>query len=401
MGFWNRQRLAIASSVALIAVFLAGYFLAFRSPAPHGPLSLTPSRSPSSPGAQATNAKTSTPVATPGSTPTPPGAPSVRTGFITRVGTRLFLNGQPYHFLGFNIYNANSRAGSTCWYTLNDGSGLDRALTDASGENAFRADFYQGLAMRNGVRDWSAFDKTLAVAAAHHMKVVASLSGEGGSCKDYPVDTHKLESWYQSGYTHPEATGESYRNWVRDVVSRYKDNPAILMWQMMGEAEDPVQWSPKVCSATANGTLKAWASDMAAMMKSIDRNHLVTVGTIGSGQCGASGSAYVGLYSSPNIDVCDREDYGHPSQAMPGDQWNGMLVRIQECAAMNKPLFVAETGIQRSDPNRRAEWDAKFAAQLGAGVVGEFIWDFSLGSISDGYEVLPGDPPMTLLAKYQ
>jgi mannan endo-1,4-beta-mannosidase len=336
----------------------------------------------------------------------PPAVIPLSSTFVTRRGNRLYLSSLPYRFAGLNIYNANSRNVSTCWYTLNEGDGLSQTLDQLRGQNVFRADFYQGLALTNGQRDWSAFDKTLAVAAAHNMKVAASLSGEGGTCKDYPADTHKLEPWYQQGYTQPEASGVSYHDWVKEIVTRYKDNPTILLWQPMGEAEDPVDWGPThTCSSTANQTLKSWADNVTGLIKSIDHNHLTTVGTIGSGQCGASGTAYINLYAGANIDLCEREDYGHAGAAMPGDQWNGMQARINQCDVMGKPLFVAETGIKPSEaggtlPGRAAAFAAKLHEQFAAGIVGEFAWDWRDaphgGSSLTGYEIGPGDPALSI-----
>lgn len=371
------------------------------TPSPTAVPSVRPTTTPT-PTPVATPVSTSTPVPSVAATPSPSGAPLPRgsSGFVGSVGTQLFLDGAPYRFTGLSIYNANSRSVSSCWYYLNQGTALDATLAAIGpGQEAFRAWFYQGLALTNGARDWSAFDKTLAVAAAHNMKVIASLSGEGGDCKDYPIDRHKYESWYASGYRSPEASGVGYRAWVAEVVARYRNNPTILAWQMMGEAEDPIDVSG-ACSSTANQTMKTWADDVSAVIKSHDPNHLVTIGVIGSGQCGASGTAYVNLHTSPNIDLCTHEDYGNPTVPMPGDQWNGLLVRIQQCAVLGKPLFVSESGISRSDPNRLVEWDAKFRTQFAAGVAGELIWDWSTGEISDGYEVLPGEPVLQLLTKY-
>jgi mannan endo-1,4-beta-mannosidase len=372
-------------------------------------VSSTPTPTPT-PTPKPTTAPTVPPTPTPAPTvaPTPTAAPTVAptppptappSGFVRASGTSLTLNGAPYRFTGFSIYNANSRW--NCWYPLgyNDNALSDTLSTIGPGLDAFRAWFYTGLAGTPTARDWAAFDHTLAVARAHGVKVIASLSGEGGDCRDYPVDVHKYEAWYAGAYRQPEADGESYLDWVREVVSRYKDDPTILAWQMMGEAEDPVD-ATGYCSSTANQTMKTWADTTAGVIKSIDANHLVTVGVIGSGQCGASGTAFQNLNAGPNIDLCTREDYGSPTSAMPGDQWNGMQVRIDECHALGKPLFVSESGIARTDSNRAAEWDAKFAAQFNAGVVGEMIWDWSNASISDGYEVLPGDPALSLLAKY-
>src|SRR5687767_3003675 len=93
-------------------------------------------------------------------TPTPP-PPPPPTGFVTRSGTQLLVDGAPYRFSGLNIYHANGR--NDCWQPPlgnNDGA-LAAELALVPG-NDFRAWFFQGLATRNGVRDWSAFDHTLA-----------------------------------------------------------------------------------------------------------------------------------------------------------------------------------------------------------------------------------------------
>ena len=49
-------------------------------------------------------------------------------------------------------------------------------------------------------------------------------------------------------------------------------------------------------------------------IKSIDPNHLVSLGTIGSGQCGTSGDYYKQLHAIPTIDLCEVHDY---------DPWSG------------------------------------------------------------------------------
>ena len=353
----------------------------------------TPSATPV---ATSTAAATASAQPTVGATPAPP--PTV-SGIVQKQGATFVLNGSPFVFTGFSIYNANSRFVSTCWDTLNEGTSLSDSLSLLGGQEVFRAWFYQGLALTNGVRDWSAFDKTLAVAAAHNMRVLLSLSGEGGDCKDFPVDSHKYEAWYLNGYNQPETSGVSYLQWIQEVGARYRNNPAVFGYQLMGEAEDPIDASG-TCSSTSVATLKAWADASAAAIKAVDPTHLVTVGVIGTGQCGASGTAYQGLHSGPNIDFCTVEDYGSPAVALPGDQWNGMLTRIAECNAMGKPLVVSESGIGRTDPNRAAEWDIKMAAQFGAGVRGFLIWDWSPRWVSDGYEVMPGDPTLGLLQKY-
>jgi mannan endo-1,4-beta-mannosidase len=325
--------------------------------------------------------------------------PSVPAGFVTRRGTQLLLNGQPYRFSGLNIYNATNTG--SCWYVMGSGARLDQALTAiGSGQRVFRAWFFQTMATTNGQRDWSAFDHTLAVARAHGERVIVTLANQWGDCE---AANNKNESWYQRGYRTTVDPGmlRSYRAWVAEAVSRYRTNPTIMAWQLINEAEDAITIGG-VCSATAGRSLRGFAQDMANVVKGIDRYHLLSLGTIGN-HCGTIGADYPYVHSVPGIDLCEYHDYAGPSVALPG----ALQTRINQCRALNKPLFVGETGIQvqqaGSLSSRAAAFKAKFAAQFRAGVVGELVWDWRDGDQDaySGYELGPGDPALGLFGLYR
>jgi endo-1,4-beta-mannosidase len=325
------------------------------------------------------------------------------------------LEGKPYRFGGLNIYNANSR--DNCWYTMGSGPDLDTSMTQA-GPNAMviRAWFFQSLATVNGRRDWSAFDHTMAVAKAHGIRVVATLGNQWGDCEQgSPV--YKTEAWYATGYRTTVETSmpATYRDWIAEVAARYRDDPNLLAWQLINEAEDLVA-KGGACTPTANATLTSFAVDTSSLLKSVDQNHLVSLGTIGSGQCGANGSAtaYQTLHSVATIDLCEYHDYGAPNSPIPGDRWNGLQARLNDCASIGKPLFVGESGIATTQVGslaaRAAAFASKFKAQFAAGVVGELVWDWRTTSRGgsapnapatpgngDGYEVGPGDPALDAL----
>ena len=354
-------------------------------------------------------APTATPVPTATAAPSataPP--PTNASGFVVRCGISLCLDGRAYRFTGLNIYNANSR--NNCWYTLGSGGGLDSSLSEiGTGQEAFRAWFFQRLAITNGVRDWSAFDHTLAVAAAHGQRIVVTLTNQWGDCENVtgsPV--YKYESWYQSGYRSSVDAGmtTTYREFVREVVTRYRDNPTILAWQMIneGEARTAGTWS---CSSTAKANVHNWAVDISALIKSLDSNHLVSLGTIGSGQCGTStGTAYEDLHALPTIDLCEYHDYDSPTALMPGDQWNGLATRLSQCHARGKPMFIGEVGIKTNDvmtPSMRAAYmNAKWSKQFETGIVGVLPWEWATGgqNSGDGYSIGPNDPILALLSAY-
>jgi mannan endo-1,4-beta-mannosidase len=322
--------------------------------------------------------------------------------FVTREGTTLLLGGSPFQFTGINIYNANSDG--WCGARLADGPGLDRALVEIGHRNeVVRAWFFQTLATDKTPgreRNWAAFDHTLQAAAAHGMKVIATLTDQWGECgTDTPGNGYKEASWYVDGYRQPQpGLPVSYRDWVAEVVTRYADDPRIAFWQLINEAE--VTPCPPG-DLTPFETLRDWASDVSGLIKSIDPNHLVSLGTIGSGQCGADGPRYQELHAIPTIDLCEFHDYGAPNDGIPGDEFNGMQVRIDQCNALNKPLFVGEAGIKPTEVggtliDRANAFAAKRDAQFGAGVQGFLAWAWSPqdvpASTLDNYDIGPGDP---------
>jgi hypothetical protein len=198
----------------------------------------------------------------------------------------------------------------------------------------------------------------------------------------------------------------SYRDWVREVVTRYRDNPTVLAWQMINEGEARVSIGG-ACSSTAEASVHAWAVDVSGLIKSIDSNHLVSLGTMGNGQCGTStGTSYEDLHAISTIDLCEYHDYDSPSSPMPGDQWNGLATRLSQCQARGKPMFVGEIAIKSADVSslsaRASDFAAKFSAQFGAGVVGELPWEWAVSGqdTGDGYSIYSNDPMLPLLNAY-
>ena len=220
----------------------------------------------------------------PTATPTP--APQQVSGFVGTSGTRLTLNGSTYRFTGLDVYNANSRW--NCSYDMVRNDALDRALQDMGpGNEAIRAWFFQRLATTNGQRDWTAFDHTLSVAKAHGVRVIVTLADHWGACEDTGI---KTEGWYASGYRTTVSDVVTYRDFVAQVVNRYRNDPTVLMWQMVNEAE--VKNTNGACGSMS--TLRSFAQDIGGLIKSIDSNHIVSLGTMGGGQCGTAGARLQG-----------------------------------------------------------------------------------------------------------
>jgi hypothetical protein len=321
--------------------------------------------------------------------------------FVTRQGTQLMVESQPYRFTGVNIYNANSNG--DCSYAF-DSSSLATSLNaiNPSG-GVIRAWFFQQLATPNGVRDWTAFDRTLSQARSHGFRLIATLIDQWGDCGSRtPGFGYKDENWYESGYMHVDPIGtESYRSWAAETASRYAADPTILAWELVNEPEvKPVKDGS--CSTNAADILRSFAADVSAVIKGVDPNHLVSLGTGGGGQCGAQGDDYGYVHSPNTIDLCSYHDYT-PNSVMPGDQFNGLQNRINQCTSLGKPVFIGEMGLRPVDVGdtlaaREQAFHLKFAAQMAAGVVGELMWAWNKdASTLNNFDIRPGDPALTVL----
>lgn len=327
--------------------------------------------------------------------------------FVKRSGSQLLRDGKPFHFTGMNVLNAAGAA--ECSYTLASGPLLDESLTEmGSGVQVIRVWFFQSLATADGARDWSGFDHTLALARAHGVLVLPVLVNQWPECDGAGGGNgaYKDTQWYAGGYATTTAAGTlvPYRGWVSEIVRRYRDDPTIMAWQLVNEAEIRPSQGSRSCSVGAERLLKRFAASVSGLIHSIDPHHLVSLGTMGNGQCGAERGEYKDLHSVQGLDVCEYHDYHRPFVPIPGDRWNGLQVRIDQCGALKKPLFIDEAGIKPRAvgglPQRAAAFAAKIAAGRAKGIDGELIWAWNAhGSRPDRFDVGPGDPILDMLAK--
>jgi hypothetical protein len=336
------------------------------------------------------------------------------TGFVTRAGTQLVVNGQPWRFAGYNLPCAQP-------FTLTDvdlGAYLDNIQNNSSA-NTVRTWFFQS---NGGPGNWASFDRVIAALKARGMRVIPTLVNQWTDCE--PTTSEKSLAWYQTGYKQPnDGYPLSFRDFATQVAAHYGNEPTIAFWQLVNEAEAPS--SGGGCDETAaTAALRSFSDDMATAMHQADPRHLVNLGTQGTGQCGANGGADYRNVHAGALDLCEYHDYGAAGQAMPSNGVNLLKERIADCHALGKPIFVGESGIagnvqpDGSEPacpswpnctvpltfqtlQQRATFvQAKIQAANTAGVVGYVIWFKSpyYAPSTDHYAIGDGDPTEPILA---
>ena len=116
---------------------------------------------------------------------------------------------------------------------------------------------------------------------------------------------------------------------------RYKDDPAILAWQLGNEflsyapdrKLDPGTWTPRIT---------AWSLEMAAYLKRIDPNHLVM----------EAGGDRKALLASPDIDIMSTHLYEYWNRLFGGPTDLSQAARADWAACRGKkPLIVDEFGL--------------------------------------------------------
>lgn len=137
----------------------------------------------------------------------------------------------------------------------------------------------------------------------------------------------------------------------RYTKKRYADDPAIMSWQIGNE--------PRAFDKAVLPQFEAWLAKAAAMMKSIDKRHLVSVGSEGAFGCEADYDSWQRICADPNVDYCNIHIWPYNWSWAKKDSLSQNLQRAKDntkeyidrhlaiCAKINKPLVMEEFGYPR------------------------------------------------------
>ena len=170
--------------------------------------------------------------------------------------------------------------------------------------------------------------------------------------------------WYglkehQLFYNDP-AIAQAYKDWVAHLVGRknsingavYKDDPTIFGWELANEPRCTNSGQFDNGSACKSAMVTQWVDQMSTYIKSIDPNHMVSVGDEGffangtsSHYDGADGVDHAAFLALQHVDFGTfhlyPESWGHRTSW--GSQW--IEDHIQAAQAAGKPTLLEEYGI--------------------------------------------------------
>jgi mannan endo-1,4-beta-mannosidase len=345
---------------------------------------------------------------------------------ITASGTNLEIGGVPTKFTGVNAFEI-----ATAWGTNAGCGGMETPAQIASLFAALAPDSivrfwaFQGSFATDtatGAVNWAPVDQVFYLAARYHVYVLPAITDQGGACDG---GHWQDPSWYSGGYKSvfndaansngSGLTPLSYWTYLQQLVRRYRNSPALGMWEPVSEPEASTCpatyqaascWGHQTCpnEALATNDLLSFFDNVGGELHTLDPSHLVEAGFLGGGECGTSGTDYERVGASPGVDVLSVHDYDGPA-LIGGDRANGLGTRFSQADDLGKPIITGEVGIEAGDgpscmtTTQRAVYMAeKLYAQFAAGSSAFLIWNWSPDPTDRcGYNTDPGDPLMRLL----
>lgn len=276
--------------------------------------------------------------------------------FVETEGTQFVLGNQPFYFNGSNQYylmykpepmasDFFARAQALgmkvvrTWMFCNGSSTHDGVCINKKSGSSFILvkPEAERTAEENALikRSFELFDNYVAQAEANNMRLVLSLS-------DYWDYFGKIEDYGPYGSASGRALFKTFitnlLNHVNPLTGKaYKDDPTIMMWELANE--------PRYTSSNF-ADFKVWVADIAAHIKSIAPNQLVSIGSESSFGV-ASDDTYASLAElnrDPNIDAISAHLYP-TSWRMTDEQVLGNIQKLADLAReLGKPAYIGELG---------------------------------------------------------
>ena len=152
--------------------------------------------------------------------------------------------------------------------------------------------------------------------------------------------------------SNPKAV-ELYQEHVKRVVSRYKDEPAVFSWQICNEPR------PFTSDPEALEDYIKYIQGTARLIKSIDRNHMVSTGNEGAMGCEGDINLFERVHNCPDIDYLTIHIWPYNwSWVREGNVTEGVNAAIsstgqyisahlEKAYYLNKPVVIEEFGYPR------------------------------------------------------
>jgi len=323
-----------------------------------------------------------------------PAAADATRGFVTIADGRFLLDGAPYCFVGTNLwYGAYLGADAAYGDRERLGRELDRLRANgitnlrvlgASEKSPF------GKSLQVTFRDAGpqynetllrGLDYLLNDLAARDMHAVIWLNNfwewsggmgtylywtNGGTFVDLGDPEHPWPAFpdFTAGFYGSEAANRLFRHYVKALVTRtntvngkpYAEDPAIMAWQL---ANEPRPGYRNELGFSRLDTYYRWIADSAGLIRRLDPNHLVSIGSEGTMGCLQDETCYLEAHAIEGIDYLTFHmwpknwswfDATNAAETFPRTQARAdayITDHLAFAARLGKPIVLEEFGLER------------------------------------------------------
>lgn len=299
-------------------------------------------------------------------------------------------NGKPYYYVGTNFwYGAilgsegeggnRERLHKELDFLNSIGVSNLRVLVGADGENGVETRVQPSLQMAPGIYNdtiLAGLDYFMNELRERNMTAVLYLNNSWEWSGGYSVYLQwsgygkavvpAVDGWpaymeYVQQYPQSDSAKVLFANHVEYIVSRtnrynqlkYVDDPTIMSWQIGNE--------PRAFSADNKEPFARWMAEVAAQIKSLDSNHMVSSGNEGTAGCEEDMALYEKIHADPNIDYLNIHIWPYNWGWVTADSLKELLPQAKQktkeyidnhmviAKKYNKPIVLEEFGFPRDD----------------------------------------------------
>lgn len=257
--------------------------------------------------------------------------PKATNSFAKVKDNHFIVNDKPYYFIGTNFWygsilgskgEGGNRARLIKELDFLKQNGLTnlRVMIGSDGENGVASKVEPTLQIRPGVYNDTIFDGLdflMSELGKRDMKAVLFFTNSWewtGGYSQYlnwvgkgknPIPS--VDGWpafmnYVKQYAGCKECEELLKNHIRKVITRtnrythikYINDPAIFAWQIGNE--------PRAFSNENKPLFATWLKEISAYIKSLDKNHMISIGSEGQSGCEMDMGLFEQIHADPNVD---------------------------------------------------------------------------------------------------
>ncbi|KAE8453973.1 hypothetical protein EG329_007749 [Mollisiaceae sp. DMI_Dod_QoI] len=229
--------------------------------------------------------------------------------------------------------------------------------------------------INTGANGLQRLDYVVSSADAHGIKLIVNFVNNWGDYGGMPAYNTFFGTTKTTWYTDAKVQAQ-YQTYIKAVVSRYVNKTSIFAWELANEPR---------CNGCPTSIVTNWATKTSAYIRSLDPNHMITMGDEGFMNGGGDGSypytTSEGMDFEANLKIPDIS-FGtfhlYPTSWSEKDALgfgNGWIkAHGAVCASVGKPCVFEEYGMESNKPSIEGPWQT--TALNTTGIASDMYWQY-------------------------